>query len=240
MPKGGTLSLRASVRNGAEAGAQTVLEVCDTGMGMDDETRRRCLEPFFTTKGERGSGLGLAMVYGIAQRHGADVEVVSAVGKGTSIKLVFPVAPSRTTADAPSALGVLPGTRLRILLVDDDPLLLSSLRNVLESDGHYVMTANGGQAGIDAFLAAAEGAEPYSVVITDLGMPHVDGRQVSAAVKKCSPLTTVLMLTGWGQRMLASDELPPHVDKLLSKPPNMRELRGALTARATAVPLPHS
>jgi ActR/RegA family two-component response regulator len=65
-------------------------------------------------------------------------------------------------------------------------------------------------------------------------MPHVDGRQVSAAVKGRSPLTTVLMLTGWGQRMLASDELPRHVDKLLSKPPNMRELRLALTTRAPA------
>jgi signal transduction histidine kinase/ActR/RegA family two-component response regulator len=240
MPQGGKLSLRASVRNGNEAGAQTILEVSDTGVGMDEETRRRCLEPFFTTKGERGSGLGLAMVYGIAQRHGAEIEVVSAVGKGTTIRLIFPVVPSQTRADAPAALAAMPSSRLRILLVDDDPLLLSSLRDVLESDGHYVMTANGGQAGIDAFLAASKGVEPYSVVITDLGMPHVDGRQVSAAVKACSPLTTVLMLTGWGQRMLASDELPPHVDKLLSKPPNMRELRGALSARATGTPLAHS
>lgn len=239
MPQGGKLTLRASVRDGTHPGAHTVLEVHDTGLGMDEDTRRHCLEPFFTTKGERGSGLGLAMVYGIAQRHGAEIEVVSALGKGTTIRLIFPVVPSKASGDVPPSPGLPPSSRLRILLVDDDPLLLSSLRDVLESDGHYVMTANGGQAGIDAFRAASKGAEPFAVVITDLGMPHVDGRQVSTAVKECSPPTTVLMLTGWGQRMLASDELPPHVDKLLSKPPNMRELRAALPARAPAASSTH-
>jgi DNA-binding response OmpR family regulator len=88
---------------------------------------------------------------------------------------------------------------LRVLVVDDDPLVLKSLRDTLEADGHGVTTADGGQAGIDAFLAARAQSNPFPVVITDLGMPYVDGRKVSSAIKSAAPGTTVLLLTGWGQ-----------------------------------------
>jgi DNA-binding NtrC family response regulator len=116
----------------------------------------------------------------------------------------------------------------RILLVDDDPLVLRSLRETLEIDGHEITAADGGQAGIDTFLAAHAAASPFEVVITDLGMPHVDGRRVSAAVKGASPETIVVMLTGWGQRLVANGDIPPHVDWVLSKPPKLREVREAL------------
>jgi signal transduction histidine kinase len=90
MPQGGTLSLstKAVVLDGGMAGVQ--LTVSDTGIGMDEDTRRRCLEPFFSTKGQRGSGLGLAMVYGAMQRHGAQITIDSAPGQGTAIRLIFP------------------------------------------------------------------------------------------------------------------------------------------------------
>jgi YesN/AraC family two-component response regulator len=91
-----------------------------------------------------------------------------------------------------------------------------------------VTTADGGQAGIDAFLAAQTQDNPFPVVITDLGMPYVDGRKVASAVKTAAPGTTVLMLTGWGQRLVADGDIPPHVDRVLSKPPKLRELREAL------------
>jgi CheY-like chemotaxis protein len=112
--------------------------------------------------------------------------------------------------------------------VDDDPLVLKSLRDALEGDGHGVTTADGGQAGIDAFLAAEAQGKPFPVVITDLGMPYIDGRKVSSAVKTAAPRTMVLMLTGWGQRLVADGDIPPHVDRVLSKPPKLRELREAL------------
>jgi CheY-like chemotaxis protein len=203
------------------------VEVIDTGIGMDEDTRRRCLEPFFSTKGERGTGLGLAMVYGAMQRHSAELEIESAVGKGTTMRLSFaiPATPAVGAAVWTTASSVPPQ---RILIVDDDPLVLKSLRETLEADGHSVATADGGQAGIDAFLAARAQGNPFPVVITDLGMPYVDGRKVSNAIKTAAPQTIVLLLTGWGQRMVAEGDVPPHVDRVLSKPPKLRELREAL------------
>ena len=231
MPTGGELKLRtcvagrpAGAANGAGTEELVQLEVSDAGVGMDEETRRRCLEPFFTTKGERGTGLGLAMVYGTVQRHGADLDVQSAVGKGTTVRLSFAVPAAPPGAAPPSAAprAVAP---LRILIVDDDPLVLKALRLALEADGHVVTATDGGRAGIDAFLAREAAGEGYQVVITDLGMPYVDGRQVATAVKSTRPDTPVLMLTGWGRQLAMEGELPPHVDRVLSKPVRLRELR---------------
>jgi PAS domain S-box-containing protein len=223
MPNGGPLTLRTRVRK--DKGVVQV-EVIDAGIGMDEETRRRCLEPFFTTKGERGTGLGLAMVYGTMQRHSADIEIESVLGKGTTMRLSFAIPTALAVDVTPSAaVSVVPP--LRILVVDDDPLVLRSLRDALQADGHDVTTADGGQAGIDAFLAARAQGTAFPVVVTDLGMPHVDGRKVSSAIKSAAPETIVLLLTGWGQRLVSDGDIPPHVDHVLSKPPKLRELRQA-------------
>jgi signal transduction histidine kinase/ActR/RegA family two-component response regulator len=229
VPSGGVLTLRTKpprTTNGAGPGAVDV-EVEDDGVGMDEETRRRCLEPFFTTKGERGTGLGLAMVYGVAQRHGAELDIRSAPGKGTTTCLSFPVA-AHSPAVAQSGAPLAPRSRLRLLLVDDDPVLLKALGETLQQDGHVLVIANDGQAGIDAFKAAHDRGEIFAAVITDLGMPHVDGRKVAASVKALSPSTPVLLLTGWGRGLLAEADTPAHVDVLLSKPPKLREIREAL------------
>jgi PAS domain S-box-containing protein len=234
MPEGGSLTLRTSLtrQEGPSARDPEVqqfarVEIIDTGVGMDEDTRRKCLEPFFTTKGERGTGLGLAMVYGTIQRHSADIEIDSAVGRGTTIRLSFPLARVSAVGTA-SASEIRAAPPMRILVVDDDPLVLKSLRDSLEGDGHTVTTVDGGQAGIDAFLAARTRGEPYPVVITDLGMPYVDGRKVAGAVKAAAAGTIVLMLTGWGQRLAADGDIPAHVDRVLGKPPRLRELREAL------------
>jgi CheY-like chemotaxis protein len=221
MPEGGTLTLRS--RHAAD---RVLVEVIDTGVGMDEDARRRCLEPFFTTKGERGTGLGLAMVYGVLQRHGAGIEIDSVVGAGTTMRLSFPVAAAATGTTQPAAPAM--PADLRILVVDDDPVLLRSLREALEADGHKVTIANGGQEGIDLFQAAVQRGPAFNVVLTDLGMPYVDGRQVAASVKLAAPSIPVIMLTGWGQRLVADGEIPPNVDLVLSKPPKLRDLRQAL------------
>ncbi|MDB6087318.1 MAG: Histidine kinase, partial [Gammaproteobacteria bacterium] len=185
MPDGGTLTLRTRSVLSQFAPADEPLpyvhvEVSDTGVGMDDETRRRCLEPFYTTKGERGTGLGLAMVYGMIQRHSAELEIDSTVGKGTTVRVLFGTAKAPSIGLEPAAALLQPVRRLHILLVDDDPLLVKSLRDVLEGDGHVTEVADGGQNGIDLFLAARQTQTPFSMVITDLGMPYVDGRKVAA------------------------------------------------------------
>ncbi len=204
------------------------MEVADNGVGMDDDTRNRCLEPFFTTKGERGTGLGLAMVFGAMQRHGAEVEIDSAVGKGTTIRLLFPIPRiSVPVRDAGTDIPDLP-SRLRLLVIDDDPVLLKSLRMALESDGHLIVTAGGGEEGIGVFRSSFERGEGFSGVITDLGMPHVDGRRVAADIKAMSRSTPVILLTGWGQRLMAEGDIPPFVDQVLAKPPKLREIRQAL------------
>ncbi|MES1166424.1 MAG: ATP-binding protein, partial [Pseudomonadota bacterium] len=209
-------------------GSHVTVEVSDTGAGMDEETKRRCLEPFFTTKGERGTGLGLAMVYGTAQRHGAGMEIESAPGQGTTIRLQFPL-PDASMVVPPNPANVSrPPFPLRLLVVDDDTALLKSLRQTLEDDGHDVVAANGGQAGITAFLEAQSRGRPFAAVLSDLGMPQVDGGQVASAVKTASPGTAVFLLTGWGQRIGIEGDIPPHVDRVLNKPPKLRDLREAL------------
>lgn len=229
MPEGGTLTLRTAP---ADEPGWVRIDVCDTGVGMDAEARRRCLEPFFTTKGERGTGLGLAMVYGVAQRHGAELDVQSAPGAGTTFSLIFPAA-TRDAADSGVEIETPPP--MRLLLVDDDPVLLKALSDALGNDGHQITPANDGQAGIDAFERGQDGF-PFDAVITDLGMPYVNGRQVAAAVKSIAPQTPVILLTGWGQGMLSGVEGIPNIDVVLGKPPKLREVRAALARHRRKAP----
>jgi signal transduction histidine kinase/CheY-like chemotaxis protein len=230
MPDGGILTLRTRASGGRAPSKllpQVYVEVTDTGQGMDEETRNRCLDPFFTTKGERGTGLGLTMVFGVTRRHDAEIEIHSAPGTGTTVLLSFPVRPDHMPESGHSTDEHATPSRLRILIVDDDPVILKALRETLEADGHVVITASGGQEGIDAFQAA-EGDAQFAVVITDLGMPRVDGRQVAGAVKALRSSTGIILLTGWGQRLVAEGDVPAHVDRVLAKPPKLREIRAAL------------
>jgi signal transduction histidine kinase/ActR/RegA family two-component response regulator len=223
MPSGGSLTLRSYATQ-----HHVTVEVCDTGIGMTEDVRARCLDPFFTTKGERGTGLGLAMVYGMAERHNAAIEIDTEPNAGTIVRLVFPVATPDELA-APTAQATRHKVRgLRLLVIDDDELLRQSMQAILEREGHSVSIARGGRSGIEAFADAAQRGEPFEVVITDLGMPHVDGRAVAAAVKSLSARTPVILLTGWGQHLRDGNEVPPDVDQMLNKPANLTELRAAL------------
>jgi signal transduction histidine kinase/CheY-like chemotaxis protein len=228
LPQGGGIEVRTRMGTMSASGGNdpsVVLEVIDNGTGMDEETRRRSIEPFFTTKGDRGSGLGLAMVYGMARRHNAGLDIESTPGKGTTVRLTFRTGIG-TSGRHPAPLFAM--RSLRVLVIDDDPSLLESLRIALIDEGHKVTTAAGGQTGVDTFRAAQRLGKPYDVVITDLRMPDVDGREVVANVRRLSPATPIILLTGWGQQGGVEGAQTLAVDRLLGKPPRIRELRAAL------------
>jgi DNA-binding NtrC family response regulator len=176
------------------------------------------------------------MVYGTVERHGGEIQIESEPGAGTLVRLIFPSA--SVPADSSTAIRILtrPRQSLRILVIDDDPIILKSLLDTFKRDGHTVEIADGGQRGIDAFSAAEARHEPFAVVITDLGMPYVGGRAVAAAVKSMRPETPVVLLTGWGHRMLAENDTPQNVDRVLGKPPKLPMLRSVLAELTDGMP----
>jgi signal transduction histidine kinase/HAMP domain-containing protein/ActR/RegA family two-component response regulator len=233
MPNGGKISIstRAARNEGGDKGGKyplkAVIEITDSGTGMDEETRKRCLEPFFSTKGKRGTGLGLAMVYGVMERHAGSIEIQSEPGKGTTFRLVFPVRVNVPSAEPEKDAGTKVDP-MQILCIDDESLLRELLKEILERDGHEVVLSDNGQSGLDEFRIASERNRPFDLVITDLGMPYLDGRQVAKTIKLESPRTPVLMLTGWGAFMKEDGSGPVEVDGILSKPPRSREIRDML------------
>ncbi len=241
LPQGGSITIRTRAshtpQNGLPYPSHVIVEVSDTGIGMTEEVRKRCLEPFFSTKGKRGTGLGLSMVYGVMERHEGVIEIDSAPGKGSTFRLIFPLRDQAPASAAPEEAGPKPAS-LHILYIDDEPLLRDLLREMLERDGHQVEVTDGGQTGLDAFHHAREAGEPFDAIITDLGMPYVDGRQVARTVKEESPQTPVIMLTGWGAFMKQDGSAPAQVDGVLSKPPRSRELREMLNRVASSTRQP--
>ncbi len=222
LPQGGEITLRTGA--GEDAG-EVVLEVADTGVGMDEETRRRCLEPFFTTKGQKGTGLGLAMVYGTIQRHGGRIALASQPGRGTTFRFYLPVE-AKTPEPVPTPMEDVHHS-LRILAVDDQPVLCEILIEHLTGDWHTVESAADGREALEMFRAHAAGHCPYDLVITDKAMPHMNGEQLATAVKAMAPGTRVIMLTGYG----APPEgglLPANVDMVVDKPVTRQALREAV------------
>ncbi|HEV2455017.1 MAG TPA: ATP-binding protein [Verrucomicrobiae bacterium] len=233
MPYGGTIHLitrsvnRPAVKDEGDRALQ--VEVRDDGVGMDEKTRRRCLEPFFSTKIQRGgSGLGLAMVYGMMQRHDGTIDIESAPGKGTSVRLTFPFRKDAQKVAEDEIHEENSERALRILCIDDEKHVLQLLTNCLSPFGHRVTTAPNGQDGLELFRAAKSENTPFQAVITDLGMPGFDGRQVARAIKGESPDTPVIMLTGWGSEIREGKEKISEVDVVIEKPPSIQALHETL------------
>ncbi len=190
MPHGGTLGLRTALEN-----AEARLEVSDSGTGMTAEVRERAFEPFFTTKGRAGTGLGLAEVYGIVKRHRGRAEISSELGKGTTIRLIFPVASSQmATSPAGSAVDVRRRTPRRVLLVEDHIDSREFMQALLESDGHRVDAA----AGVGEALRRLEHSDAnYEVLVTDIGLSDGSGWELIAAVRERWPSIRIGVVTGW-------------------------------------------
>lgn len=217
MPHGGTITFRTRTE-----GHHVVLEVSDTGVGMTEEVRRRCLEPFFSTKGQRGTGLGLAAVYGILQRHRGSIDIESQPGQGTTFLLRFPIR-KQTESPVSSVAGSSLSPSLRVLCVDDEPMVREVIASYLTQDGHIVEEATDGAEGLEKFQAGR-----FDLVVTDRAMPGMNGVQLGLAVKQKAPDTPVILLTGFGSLMEVTGEKPVGVDYVVSKPVTMEQLRKAV------------
>ena len=188
MPRGGTLRIRTRLGDHRHA----VITVADTGLGMTDEVRKRVFDPFFTTKGEEGTGLGLSVSHSIVERHGGDLRVDSRPGEGTTFTITLPIGMSPT---GESAVGGETGDerRGRILLVDNDPQVLSILGEMLKDAGHHVLPVPSGPEALRVFVPSG-----FDLVITNVGMPEMSGWDVAERLRAGDPHVPVIFITGWG------------------------------------------
>ncbi len=226
MPRGGALAIRGA----NEESGWVALEVQDTGVGMPEAVRRRIADHTLTGLGV-GESRGLAGVVDIVERHGGALTVESQPGRGTTVCMRLHasrfhiIPPSAATAPTPPPEGA-----VRILLVDDDQRLLGVLSDTLREGGHEVTTATSGEEALGAFDPAA-----HDVVITDLGMPRINGWQVAERIKTASPDTRVFLLTGWGDRVVAG-EASRFVDQVIAKPISADALLGELAGMRRTTP----
>ncbi len=218
MPGGGKITIQSRLD-----GCRLVLEIGDTGIDMSEETRRRCPDPFFTTKGDQGAGHGLAIVHGIVQRHAGSIDIASESGKGTAVSIRLPAPEQAASAPIVGGQGPHVAAALRILLVNDDPSALVAVCELLEPDDNTVVTASSGSGALDRFVPGNT-----EVVMTDRAMPDVNGDKLANAIKLAAPATPVIMLTGFGDMMEADDERSENVDLILRKPVALLLLRKAL------------
>lgn len=230
MPDGGLITLAAMERdtsgdNVLPSGRYVCIAVTDTGTGMDAATLARATEPFFTTKGVgKGTGLGLSMAQGLAEQSGGRLELTSALGRGTTVTLWLPVAAETPTPvrDAPqSEESETSGTSLRIMVVDDDPLVLAQVRAMLEELGHAVCEACSGE---EALRLLSE-VESLDLLLTDYLMPGMTGRDLAEVVRTRRPEIPVLMMSAFA-------DLPSGAPVLerLAKPFTLQQLASAIAA----------
>jgi PAS domain S-box-containing protein len=219
MPQGGQLSLNVA-RDSAHPGIAT-LEVADTGVGMTPEVRKRCMEPFFTTKGAGGTGLGLATSYRIVTRHHGEIQIETEPGHGTRMIIALPTISTKPIPETAKGAASLPA--MHILLIDDEERVRNVIAEYLFADGHKVDLADGPGAGLRKIHAG-----PYDLIITDRAMPEMSGDQLAVQARRIAPGVPILMLTGFGDFMNAADEQPEAVDVVVSKPVTIDTLRAAM------------
>ncbi len=223
MPDGGTLRIATSNEDVAAKaglgavppGRYVVLAVQDTGCGMDVETQTHIFEPFFTTKGPgKGTGLGLATVYGVVKQAGGHIAVESAPGRGTTFRVYLPrvddVATPTVTAEAPAPVG----RGETILLVEDEPSLRATTREVLEGHGYAVLEA---ASGVEA-LACATCGDAVDLVLTDVVMPGLNGRELAEELRRQHPTLPVLYMSGYSNGLLGTTHILDEDIAFLEKP----------------------
>jgi signal transduction histidine kinase/CheY-like chemotaxis protein len=226
LPKGGHISVRTW-----SIGDRVHCEVTDDGIGMSEEVRQRALEPFFTTKGLRRRGLGLSQSYGIIQQHGGTLTLESTEGRGTIATLTLPTIRSLLPGEVEGGAGGGSG-QIVVLLVDDDPAVRETLASLLADLGHRVIEAcNGAEA-----LSRLETTESFDLLMTDLGMPKMNGWELLRSAKLLRPELPVMLVTGWGETPRGQRPSDPQPDAILAKPVTEDDLRQTLVRFQRPVP----
>ncbi len=244
MPAGGTLRIKTRVPAAAQVAAMGLPQgdwlqvmVADDGAGMTPEVRARAFEPFFTTKGpDRGSGLGLSTCYGLVHQAGGQIDIDSAPGRGTTVRIALPLRTEGVpaAADARAAAGpVAPrGARETVLLVEDEAGVREFARLALTRLGYRVIEARDGAEALERVAAAAE---PVDVVLTDVVMPRMTGPQLAAALRAERPETPVVFMSGYAEGTAPGAGADHGGHPLLVKPFSVNllasTLRAALEAR---------
>ncbi|HEY3861917.1 MAG TPA: ATP-binding protein [Verrucomicrobiae bacterium] len=204
-------------------GHYVCVEVSDTGAGIPGEIMPRIFEPFFTTKGARHRGLGLAWVYGIITNHGGAVAVSSEPGSGASARIYLP-ATGKIVKAAPAVPGDLNGTQT-VLFVDDEDLLLTMGQMILSSYGYAVLTASSGQKALEIFT---QSKKKIDLVITDLVMPNMSGRELSEQILRAAPGTRILWSSGCG-RSGGTEDQERYLQKPFTSQDLLRKVKQVLT-----------
>ncbi len=221
MPQGGAIRI-VCVSNGASAH----LTFSDNGVGMTEEVRRHAFEPFFTTKGQaEGTGLGLANVHAVAEAHGANVDIESAVGRGTSLRFVMPLASRTDIAPAVATLAPSGSLRGRVLIVDDDDAVRRSTCRIVRQWGGDVEEADSGPTALEQIGRAG----PPALVICDLSMPGMNGDELAAQIRESWPAVRVVVISGYVPPLVHERLARLGIDVVL-KPFTKEALRAALGA----------
>jgi CheY-like chemotaxis protein len=221
LPTGGGIRLKVVAEGG-----QGIIEVADSGVGMSAEVQQRVFEPFFTTKGEAGTGLGLAMVFRIVEQHGGHITVRSEPGNGTTFIITFPLVDVSEQAESPPKCvnQLEPPRALRILVVDDEPMMTKAVARMLKPSGHMVSVAGSGEEALDKLTE-----QTFDVVVSDVGMGiGMNGWELAEEVRCRWPGLRFLLATGWGAGLDPAEARTRGVEAVLSKPYQLADLMRAL------------
>ena len=219
LPHGGNITIETSCD-----GENIILKVKDDGVGIPQECIDKIFDPFFSTKGVSGTGLGLSVSYGIIARHQGEIVVDSAPGKGSLFIVTLPVTQTPPETEIQEAVQTDEMPKLKLVVIDDDPMLRKLLADILQYDGHEVKIAASGAEG----LKAVELYKP-DIVFTDLGMPHMSGWEVVQSLKSKYPQIPVVMITGWGDQLDREKLVQSKVDAVIAKPFKINQIQKVLS-----------
>jgi signal transduction histidine kinase/FixJ family two-component response regulator len=220
MPSGGEIRMNSHETNG-----RVVLTIADSGTGMTPEVKSRLFDPFFTTKGKGGTGMGMAVSFGIIRRHNGSIDVESEPGRGTTFRITLPVAESEASAETGVTIQETSSgeDKVRVLVVDDEAAVREVLREALEAEGCEVMVAESGEMALKIY---DDRKGKLDVVFTDIGMPEMSGWELASEIRKRSETIPLAIVSGWADAISCDARQAIKADWVVSKPFDIATIAG--------------